>query len=62
MKPELIEICGFKVQAHRRSVLDKQGMECRYDCNGNNKECKDYIGVEVPMEHYLVYNNEKEIK
>ena len=62
MTEELIEICAYKVQAHRRAYLTSKNLECKYSCSGNNKNCKDYMSIEVPKEHYLIYTKMGEIK
>lgn len=62
MEKNLIEICGFKIQAHRKSYLTNKNMECKYSCNGNNTNCPDYVGVEVSRNHFLVYTDGGEIK
>ena len=56
-KQKLTEICGFKIQAHRKAYLDGKTYECRYSCNGHNKECDDYTPVEVLLTHYLITTN-----
>ena len=54
MEQNLTEICGFKIQAHRRAELNQQMMQCRYECNGHKIDCKDYVEVKVPRDHYLI--------
>jgi len=56
MKQQLTEICGFKIQSHRRALLTKQQYECRYKCDGHNISCKDYIAVQINPNHYLIIN------
>ena len=54
---QLEEICGFKVQAHRKVQLTKKNMQCKYECNGHNITCEDYTEVKIPKDHYLAMKN-----
>ena len=50
---ELIEICGYKIQVHRKANLTEQDHECRYNCNGHKTDCENYTPVEVLDNRYI---------
>jgi len=52
MTADLVEICARKVHAERKCVLNKQELICRYDCNGKNTKCPEYMPLRNDTEYF----------